>query len=437
MRVQDHIATLSWTAADKALFILYGFVLFFQIRQLAPTEYGLFAELIALHSFIFGISDGFALQGIIKFGADIRQRGAINRLAFLWHMSISLGIPILIFTLQVPLSLIFDQPRFPHIATYLILYSMVALPRLYCIKFLSRDIRMRDTFIANALWFGTMAILTFVLYLMHGIKSFEDMLIISFTGMAVSSLGTVLLTWKTIEKTVLQPISFRDFSSFGSYQVSSWTIGNLVKQLDILLIEYFFPTATVGIYSSAKQLFRTFEQIFEAIAGLIYTGGVRLVHQNRSAELLSFVSKATSFSFIAMLIIVVPIELGLGQILITWLLSAKYANAIEYFQILSLAALALPFSVLSLMLVVYNRLHLLLLYTCLASIMGMIALVVVSIFHIEYLVPIGLIVYYFILGALCYRFVHKQLGLSPRMLARAVPDTIQFAQQLLQKRQKP
>ncbi len=437
MRVQDHLTKLSWTAADKAVYVMYGIVSLVQISYLTPEEYGLYTLLSTLHSYIFLVGEGFALQALIKFGTGT-TRSDVNRYAVFSFTTIVLVLSIVVFALQDTLIAVFNEPRYTTIASFLPIYSLFTIPRLFCMKILLRDIKLKEWFIINLLWMGTMSILTF-LFIAAGIfNTFEDMLIISFSGVTISSAGAVWLARHSLHFRKQGHLTFREFLQFGMYQSLFNITNSSVKQLDTLLVGAFFSTHIVGIYGSAKNLFRLFDQAFEGIIAILFPGAVRLVTQDRSEELLKFISKATSFAFFTMCFLITGIYSGLAELLITSFLPpsyvAKAANAVDYFKIISLSALAMPFSVLYTLITAYGRIRLLVLFAVIASSTGIIVLSIVGVYQVQQLVPLGFVVYYFVLGALCYNFVRKQIGLSPRLLFRAVPDSIQFVRQLLDRR---
>ena len=437
MRVQDHIAKLSWTAADKMVYVLYGIVSLVQISYLTPQEYGLYTLLSTLHSYIFLVGEGFALQALIKFGTG-DTRADVNRYAIISFTIIVLTLSIVVFALQKVLVTVFNEPRYTTIASFLPIYSLFTIPRLYCMKILLRDIRLKEWFIINLLWMGTMSILTFSFIATGRFNSFEDMLVISFSGVTVSSFGALWLARHNLYFQRQRHLTFKEFLRFGIYQSLFNTTNSSIKQLDALLVGAFFSTHIVGIYGSAKNLFRLFDQAFEGIIAILFPGAVRLVTQNRNEELLKFISKATSFSFFAMCLLIASIYLGFAELLITSFLPASYiaktASAVEYFKIISLAALAMPFSVLYTLITAYGRIQLLVFFAITASSTGIIVLTTIGIYQLQQLIPLGFVVYYFVLGALCYNFVRKQIGLSPRMLLRAVPDSVQFVKELIAKR---
>lgn len=437
MRIQDHVAKLSWTAADKALYVLYGIVSIIQIAFLAPREYGLYTLLSTIHSYIFLVGEGFALQGIIKFGSE-HDRNIVNRYAIIWHCTITLGLSVLIYLVRQPLAQLFNEPRYDTLASFLPLYSLVTIPRVFSLKLLIRDIRMKEWFFVNLAWLGTMTLLTGTYIVTGQLDSFEDMLVISFAGVVASSLCGLWLARTQLRFRRQGTLTMREFLRFGVHQAGFNTINASVKQLDAVFVGAFFSTHVVGIYGSAKNLFRLFDQAFDGIITLLFPGAVRLVTQQRTEEVRQLISKAVSFSLLTMCFFVALIYLGAAEFFITRFLPAVYtgkaANAVDYFKLISLSALAMPFSMLYTLIIAYDHVQRLVVYALLASVTGAIVLYLTGIFQAQSFVPAGFVVYYFVLGALCYRFVYGRLGLSPRLLLRAIPDTLQFIRQRLNKR---
>lgn len=97
MRIQDHIGMISWSLLDKALFIFYGFIFILVINYATPIEYGLYSLLVAIHSWIFTISDSFALQSLIQFGMRQENRKKVNLIGLSNHTVITIGSSLLVF----------------------------------------------------------------------------------------------------------------------------------------------------------------------------------------------------------------------------------------------------------------------------------------------------------------------------------------------------
>jgi O-antigen/teichoic acid export membrane protein len=259
------------------------------------------------------------------------------------------------------------------------------------------------------------------------------MVIIAVSGMTTSSVVALVLTRTHLSLHGAPSHSWRQFFLFGAYQGLAGLLGNMVKQLDVTVLQYFFGTATVGVYQSAKTLFRFFDEGFNAIAGLVYPATVRLVHEGKTAELLALLSKMLSFSVAAMVGAVLLVQLGAAEFAIARILASKYAAAIDYITLLVCAAPAMPFAVLISVVIAFGEGRILLTNVIIAVGCSFAALVSIGILGLPHLAPIGIMTYYVVVGLLCFEFTRSRLHFPLRLLLRAVPDTLHFLG-LLQKK---
>jgi O-antigen/teichoic acid export membrane protein len=426
VRIQDHLAKISWTAADKGLFLVYGFVNIMQNNALPPQELGLYTLCNALQTFIFAVSDGFVLQSIIIFGTDKELRGSINRFAITWHVIITLGASALVFLLQLPFAWLLGEPRLSAVAAYLPIFCLLGIPRTLCLKYLTRDVQARAIFTVNIVWISTMCALTAWMLATKRLVSFEAMFLIAASGMAASSLTALWITRKQLSFKGTKNMTQREFFRAGAYQGTASMLGNTVRQLDVTVVQFFFGTATVGVYQSAKTLFRFFDEGFGAITSLVYPATVRLVHEERQTELVALLSKMVSFSLFATLAVVLLTELNIAEYVISRLLSPKYAAAIGYFRLLSFAAPAMPFVALLPVMLAFGEMRRLLLFIIAAVVAGLTALACVGYLQLSAFAPLGFVFYTVTLGLLVFSFVRSRLHFPLRLLWRAVPDTLDY-----------
>ena len=431
VRIQDHIAKLSWTAADKMLFIGYGFVNILQNNALPTEELGLYALFMALQTFLFTVSDGFVLQSIIIFGTDTSKRGAINRFAMTWHTAITLGGACVLLVLQDPIALLLGDARIAVVVRYLPILCLATIPRKLCEKYLQRDVQAREIFVINAVWFGTMTALTAYFLAVKQLATFETMVVIATSGMVASSVVALVLTRTHLSLHGARSHSWRQFFVFGAYQGTAGLLGNMVKQLDVTVLQYFFGTATVGVYQSAKTLFRFFDEAFNAVAGLVYPATVRLVHEmatdeTATARLIALLSKMLSFSVVAMLAAVIAVQIGGAEFVISRILAAKYAAAIDYIKLLVCAAPAMPFTALISVVIAFGEGRVLLRNVAIAVVCSFASLVTIGILGLPEFAPLGIMTYYVVVGLLSFEFTRSRLHLPLRLLFRAVPDTLDF-----------
>lgn len=176
------------------LYVGYGLVQLLQIQAVTPAVYGLLSLLIALNTWIMLLTDGSALQGIVQFGQSPEERRRVNTLALLIHIALTAFFVLVIFILQDPLAHVLNEPKFAEVALLLPIFSILTVPRMFCLKILYRDLRMKELFITDAVWFGVRTSLTLWMLSQGTLSSFEDVVLIDLLGMGASSLTVVILT---------------------------------------------------------------------------------------------------------------------------------------------------------------------------------------------------------------------------------------------------
>lgn len=435
MRIQDHLVKLSWTAADKVLFILYGFVNLLQLRLLPTEEAGLWALVNALQTFIITLSDSALLQGMIVFSADKTNRIRVQRFVLLWHSVVVVVLTMIILVLREPLSALLNEPRITQSVLYVAVLCIPGMLRVYCLRLLLRDVQMKQVFWVNAAWIGTMSGLTVWLMFRHSLYNVEQMVLIACGGLICS---VVIAVWFTRKQFTEPPqggqIDKGALRRFAIYQGLTSMYGNLLKQLDIYAIQFFFGAATVGVYQSAKTLFRLVDESINGVVGFFYPGVVRLYTENRLAELQTFISKTLSFLMMTLSIVLVVTLLGGVDFFIRLVLPERYFAASNYFTLMACAAPFLPMMLLSTMLLVQQQTTLLLRYVIISSCIGMVCLLIVGSFNLPHLAPIGLIMYQILIGLFCLHYTRTRIQLPLRLLFRTIPDSIEFLRSIPRKR---
>ena len=193
MKLTEHLGKITWSLADKLLYVGYGFVQFMQInalhegnagdREAAIAVYGVFTLVVTLNTWITMIADGSALAGIIQFGVDRLERPRVNALAIVIYAVIVAASSVLFYLCAgiVEHSLSIDS--FTVVASWLPLYLILTMPRMICLKILLRDMGMRQIFIADAVWFGVRTVMTIMAKRSATLVTLDDILLIDLVGM--------------------------------------------------------------------------------------------------------------------------------------------------------------------------------------------------------------------------------------------------------------
>lgn len=434
MRIQDHIGKITWTMMDKGLFMVYGLIRLYQVSLMDPSEFGLFALLDAIIIAISTLTDSFALNGIVKYGSRITERAKFNALIAISHIGISSILCGIIYLSRVQLAELFSEQGIITMAEYVPIMMILTLPRLFFIKFLLRETKMREVFIANGTWFFTMIGLTVYYGSNFGSLSLENMVVISCIGTALGSLIGGLLAFSHMEFSKPDSVIFKEFITFGAYQVA-WNIpATIMRHLDLYIIQFFFGTTIVGIFQSAKTLYRFFEALIDGISGLYYPALVRMhARGDRTAEH-GMTSKIISFTMFGMTLIVVALSLGIGEWLVTTFLSNKYLMAYQHFSLLMLCAVILPMMITAIIYITRDHMKALLANAIISSLIGIVVSIAIGLSGHSELVALGTMSYTFTFSMIGIIYAIKQGIFAPKDFFRAIPDSLNFVHSLMHKR---
>ncbi len=426
MKVQENIDKIAWSLADKALFVIYGFIQLFQIRNLEPEEFGLYALLIGIHTWIFNISDSFALNNIIQFGMRQESRKKVNLLALIIHLILVIGSSAIFYILTDFWIDIFKEENFYLVTNSLVFLTLLTIPRTYCLKFFYRDHNMKGLFFTDLGFFGSMSALTIYILISYKTFRFEDMVNIYYIGMALSSLISLFLTRKNLIFGLKGDTKIKELLKF-SFPMTLSTLGHSIpKNLDVVFLKLFFPSATIGVYGSAKTLFRLFDEANNAAYGLIYPAAVRQVEKNDKKALSDLITKSVSFLLIIYAFAVLLLELGLSNFFIKLFFPEKYYFSISHFNILILSALFLPFVILSVIINAQGKPFVVFNFVLISAVLFVIVTLLVGLGGTEKLIPLGYLTYTMSLGILSYFYIKRNIGFKFIYLFRGFKDTKSF-----------
>ena len=422
MKLSDHIDKISWSLGDKVLFILYGFVTILQFIKGDPIEMGLFSLLFSIFSWIFIISDSFALQNIIQFGVHKSDRPHVNFVALSLHTLLTLGSSLLIFFLRQFLADLFKEPRLESVFAYLPILTLLNIPRTYAIKVFYRDARMKSLFFSNLIYFGIMTAVTIYFIFSLGKINFENLIMIYITGTAFSGVFTLLFVRNDLKFSRIGTNSLRKILKFSTPYMLSSSVHLAPRQLDSYPIQFFFSTEVVGVYFLAKNLFRVFEEVINAANGLIYPAAVRQIEKNDMKSLNDMMTKSISFLFFFNIITVIILNLGLTELIVSFILPQKYLPAIPQFNILAIVSLGLPFTILGGIITAFGKPQIALKMMLLAIIFWAVAFALVGIIGNPLLIAIPHIIYYGLLSIMLFHYANKHFGFKFKQIFRVFKD---------------
>jgi len=430
MRLIEHIGKITWSIADKFLFVAFGIVTIIQFRYMQPTEMGLFVLLFSVFNWIFILSDSFSLQNLIQFGFK-QDRNKVNLISLTLHISVTLGLSILIYLLRSPLAVLFDEPRIVDALAYLPLLTLLNIPRTFAIKIFYRDANMNFLFISNAIYFGLMTILTFYFIATHEEILFVNIVNIFIYGTAISAVASLYLIRKELKFGKSGDVTISRITKFSTPYMLSSSLHLAPRQLDTYIIQFFFNTEVVGIYFLAKNLFRVFEEIVNAANGLIYPAAVRQITKKDFTSLNDMMTKSISLILFFNLFAIVLLNLGLTHFIVTSFLPEQYYLAIEQFNILAIVSLGLPSTILGGILVADGKPKLVLNMIFISLILWVISFIAIGYIAEPNLIAIPHLIYFAVLSIMLFVYTNQDYGFKFVQLFRAIPDSINFLTSLL------
>lgn len=433
MKLTAHLGKISWSLADKVLYVLYGFVQLWQVNQLvalqpdassasfALMDLGAFSILVAVNTWIMIVSDGSALAGVIQFGVEPSERRRVNTMALLIH-TIIVGVATFgVYLAGHPLAEMVGDYRLGRVADILPLYALVTLPRMFCLKLIYRDMRMKDLFAADAIWFGVRTLLTWWFIRNGTLTSFDSLVAIDIAGMAASSLATIVLTRKELVFGWSGGVPLGTYLRYGVPLAMATALNSAPRQLDNLAIGVFFGTGVAGAFTPAKNLYRVFEQAFDAVSTLLYPAAVRMYAQRRMEDMQVLITKAISVTLIPSIVAIVALELGLSNI-ITIVLGPTYTDAIAHFNVLIIAGVGMPFLLMNSIIAAMGQSMAIVKYSAMGLIAGAIAFFIVVLLDQPLLVGVALVTNTLVIGVLSVAHVRREIHFPLRAMARVIDD---------------
>lgn len=426
MKVQEHISKITWSLADKITVITFGFVMFILMTMMETSDFGLWGLLSSLNLWIFQISTSFALLGLIQFGAKRENRPKVDLIAFVLHLSFSLIVAFIIYLSRHFLADIFSEIILIDVAKFLLLLVAVTIPRYYVLKFLQRDYHFKKYFFVNLSYFGTISLI--ILYYKFTVNNltFDNVAWMFIIASAFSSFIAVTLIIKKIKFSLSGEITVKEYFKFNIPVSINGLLAATPKNLDVYLAKFFFSSEFVGIYYAAKQLFRVFDEGGYAAGALIYPSSIKLISKNNTEELRKLIIKAASFMFVTYAVMVIILNLGLTELIINLLLPERYFLSISQFNLLSLAALFLPFSLMNIYIIAEGKPALASKYNFFAVIGFITTMIIVGFLKDYNYIPMGLIVFQILLGTQNFIYINKKYKFPFIKIFSAIPDTIKF-----------
>lgn len=427
MNILTNIKTISWAFLDRGLFIAYGLIFLLIINHTELSDFGLYSILIAINSWIFTISDSLNLQNIIQFGMNFENRPKVNLFSFVMHFIFTLGATLVILIFSDFFAILLGISILKEIAFYLLLISLFSIPKYYLQKLFYRDRKMKFLFFSNLVFFASNGL--FLLYFIISQSKLNlDILIFGYSiGLVSSSVLALLLAKDSLSFNLKGKISFYDMIKFSYKNTIVSFLFTTPRQLDTVIFKMFFSIELVALYSTARTVFRIFEEGLNVVTALVYPTSVKLITNQNDTELRSLIIKSYSFSFAFFTIITLILAFGLSDYLFNLILPLNYLPSKGYFNILLFAAPFLPFTITFAIMVAKNKMNQLILIVSGGLLVYFLVYYFIGSFQVSNLAPLPFVTFNIFMGSIALLIAVFSLKINLYdLLISFIPDSINF-----------
>lgn len=408
---------------NKVVVIMFGFVSMILMTMMELSDYGILTMILAINQWTMVVSNNFALQGMIQYGVEKKTRAKADLLSFLMHSGVSLFTCLLVLLMN---DFISEYVSVENLFVFMIGLIGANIFRYFVHKFFQREYRYKELFFIDLVYYG--GISAFIFYKLFTTKKIEVSEIVwAFVIVeAASSLLGFLFIRKELKFSIKKEPSLKEFVRFSLPMALHSLVFSIPRRLDIVIFNAFFSDAAIGIYGAAKTLFKTFEETGFAAQAILYTASKKGHNAKDNERIRSLLIKGTSLMFVTFLFLVIILNLGLTEILVTWFLPEKYLPAIGEFNLLVFVALMIPFSSMNVYIISEGKTRLILRYALEGLIVFSIVFGCIAYWDLPYLMPIGYGLYLLYYGLRCYLYIRKNYGYTVRKIFTVIPDSISF-----------
>ena len=407
------------------------------LKVIGEAHWGLFTISQAYITIMYLLSDGFALQIMVNFGVREEHRPQATSVAAILSF---LLVGVLTATVFLARWHIAEFTSKPELIPILELFPLVAFGffiRNFTLKTAQLRIDTRGTFIIDAAWVGATALLLVHGYVAGWLVDAVDMMYVSAISALTSSIvGAIVygryirFAWKFD-----MPLLYR-MLRFGIGQFGSAATMALQAQGDLLILGTLVGSATVGNYDVAKKFFRGFEGIRDAGALFIYPAVARLSAQQREGELTVMIEKMIVFMTMVIIPVVIFIWVGPIEEIFRFIFKENYREAPALFRIMSLAAIAIPLSMNSYVLLGMSKVRKLFSITFASvALFFATALILVPMIGVTGQ-AIAIVVTFWSLGILGIFAIRSEINITPAGIISRWRDPLEFVRLMVKRLRK-
>ena len=309
MEFGKHLGKGLWALADKALPVAYGIAyVVLVIRVLPEEEFGNFVLVQEIFLIISGLATAFALQPLLKFGAEDRDdQPQVVGAALLLNAAFVIISSLLLVVLSGPMAMLFNSPGLATLILWVPAMLLASFIRNFTLILLQTKFFVQRVFWIDAAHFLGAPVLIWVWSRLHLFNSALDMVIINVISLSVSSAVSLFLSRRML-RVSLQPgkALLLQMWNYGKYSFGGIVSYLFYSKADSFILSAVSGPVQVAVYNSAKIFIRIFEMVTQVIQMFIVPATSMLSSRSDSASLRTLVEKSLLFSTVGMIPVFLP-----------------------------------------------------------------------------------------------------------------------------------
>jgi len=338
MEFGKHLGKGLWALADKALPVAYGIAyVVLVIRVLPEEEFGNFVLVQEIFLIISGLATAFALQPLLKFGAEDRNdQPQVVGAALLLNAAFVIVSSLLLFVLSGPLGALFNSAGLAALILWVPAMLVASFVRNFALILLQTKFFVQRVFWTDAAHFLGAPVLIWIWSRLHMFNSALDMVIINVISLSVSSVVSLFLS-SSMLRISLRPGKdlLLQMWNYGKYSFGGIVSYLFYSKSDSFILSAVSGPVQVAVYNSAKIFIRIFEMVTQVIQMFIVPATSKLSSRADFDSLRTLIEKSLLFSTIGM-IPVFAAFLFLPSIFVHILYGGRYMEAVPILQVFSL-----------------------------------------------------------------------------------------------------
>jgi len=333
-----------WTAADKALPMLYGVAALAIAASVMPKEeWGAWTNAQMVFMIISLLGDFFLLQPLVKISSEERaDRRPIATATLLLYGTFSLLLAVGVMQAPWLLASILKTPEAAPSFRLMVWIVAANIIRSVAIRILQIDYRIIAIFLVDFAYYAPLIGLMIVGGHDGSFHSAETLMQYNVIAFAASSVVGLVLTGRSILPTTRNlGHSIRHLLSVGFHQGGTGVLTVMQQQGDLAIVTGVRGGVAVGVYNAARTFYRFFDALRDAAQLLLVPATSRAYSQGR----LDKVEEVSELATAALFALMLPLSVGMVALapVVVPLVLRNFPEAVDEFQWLMANGVLVPF----------------------------------------------------------------------------------------------